>query len=114
MGYYTYFTLSMEGPEDKIKEVENSDFDNNEYIKELVKNGNLEAKWYDFETEFPAFAKRFPDVLFCVYGDGEESGDVWEYRFKGVNDEYHQVEMPPFTALLTNAELKQRMKHFKE
>ncbi len=114
MGYYTYFSLYMEGPEDKIKEVEEAVKGRNDEIEILVKNGEINAKWYDFTVDFARFAERFPDVLFCVSGDGEEGDDVWEQRFKGKNTEYHEVIMPPFTALLTNNERELRMKNLKQ
>lgn len=105
--YHTYYSLRMEGSEDKIQEVLNSHFFD-ERIETLVKDEEYEGGWYDFEKDFANFAKDFPDVLFIVHGDGEESDDIWEQRFKGFKNEYHKTEIPPFTYLLTERETKQK------
>ena len=107
MGYQTYFSLRMEGPEDKIQEVLDSRF-SNKRIEWLVKKEEYEGSWYDFEKDFAIFAKDFPDVLFIVHGDGEESDDIWEQRFKGTKNERHYAEILPFTYLLTERETKQK------
>lgn len=78
----------------------------NEAIQLLIKDGDLEAKWYDFEEDFIPFARQFPRVLFIVTGDGEASDDRWELRVKGNDVECHEMVMPPFTNpyLLTDDE----------
>lgn len=106
MGYYTYFSLSMQGKEEDINKVISAaealeDKDDNkdwkEGIRELVTFGGIDAKWYNFEEDFIPFAKQFPDVLFIVDGSGEEEMDIWQLRIKGDETEQHQVVMPPFT-----------------
>lgn len=97
--------------EDKVVDYSKTLADDNSYdgnwcTSELVQKGYLEAKWYDFEDTFPAFAAKFPDVLFIVNGDGDDSDDLWEARFKGNEIERHYMSMPPFTnpVLLTESE----------
>lgn len=108
MGYYTYFSLSYHGsPEDEksIQEfrVEDDDkeFSNPWYINgildECADHDYNEYKWYDWEKDMKVLASRFPNVLFILDGDGEESDDRWEYRIRGNVWEHHYVEMPPFT-----------------
>lgn len=38
--------------------------------------------WYSYETDMLLLSKRFQDVLFELYGDGEESDDLWKAYFK--------------------------------
>ena len=106
MGYYTNFSLRMIGNDDDINEVvaSASKLEQGENyepfvdgIKELVTEEELYAKWYHFEEDFIPFAQKFPNVLFIVYGSGEEEMDIWELRIKGDFTEYHEVEMPHFT-----------------
>lgn len=114
MGYYTYFELTMEcskEQEEQVKKYTDSFTEEDEHngawcLAELIQKGFVEAKWYEFDKEFPEFAKKFPDVLFIVYGDGEDRDDIWEARFKGNEMETHCVAMPPFTneKLFTSSE----------
>jgi hypothetical protein len=39
------------------------------------------VKWYDHEKDMAKFSKMFPDHYFYLYGDGEESGDIWKLMF---------------------------------
>ena len=41
-----------------------------------------ECKWYEHETDMKALSLRFPEVLFTLHGEGEESGDVWNKYFR--------------------------------
>ncbi len=36
-----------------------------------------ETKWYEHEEHMKAISKEYPDVIFQLNGEGEESGDVW-------------------------------------
>jgi antitoxin component YwqK of YwqJK toxin-antitoxin module len=53
-------------------------------------NGNTESelKWYDFHEEMIAFSKEYPNWLFTLSGEGEESGDIWKAYY--VNGKYQQ------------------------
>ena len=42
------------------------------------------AKWYDWEEDMCLLSKRFPELLFCLHGEGESSDDLWDaYFFEG-------------------------------
>lgn len=41
-----------------------------------------ECKWYEHESELRAFSEKHPEVLFELWGKGEESGDMWVQYYK--------------------------------
>ena len=106
MGYHTYYTLSYFGsPEDEQAlqdfQPDQEDFTYPpDFIKGMIESGYNEAKWYDWEKDMKTLAHKFPNITFALTGDGEDSGDVWEWRGKGDKYEFHRVEMPPFTEIL--------------
>lgn len=88
MGYYTYYSLFVPSfDEGKIsalraKEIE-AEIDKMNVFDdgELAWGLRCEAKWYDWESDMSLLSKRFPDVLFCLHGDGEDSDDKWDAYF---------------------------------
>lgn len=40
-----------------------------------------ETKWYEHEEHMKAISKQYPDVIFQLNGEGEESGDIWVKYF---------------------------------
>lgn len=99
MGYYTDFTLTASictvaensytvatiphitciGLEEEIEKMNVFD-----------RGGDIEygyyanAKWYDWEEDMCLLSKRFPELLFCLHGEGESSDDMWDaYFFDG-------------------------------
>lgn len=40
-------------------------------------------KWYEHVGDMVALSRRFPEVLFTLHGEGEESGDIWRKYFLG-------------------------------
>ena len=56
------------------------------------------TKWYTDDKEMLKLSKKFPDVLFKLHGEGEESDDIWERYFMNGKSQYCQAEIviPPF------------------
>ena len=97
MGYYTYYSMSMKNIKDraefediisKIKEYklfEYCIFDKQCYY-DFSHDGEIgggdEAKWYDHEQDMRAISTFFPDVVFCLHGEGEDRDDLWNKYFK--------------------------------
>ena len=85
MGYYTTFELNIEKNPDNIEMK-----DVIEKINEIagwkmfedLDNEYCHAKWYDFETEMAEVSKLFPNTVFSLSGEGEDSDDLWRAYFK--------------------------------
>lgn len=119
MGYYTSYGLSItpdEGYEDDVQKFENalrdecrySDGKPDEEIEDLLAYGSVWAKLYDLESTIDDLAPKFPHLLISLEGDGEESGDSWEKRWKGEYSEKLYTIIPPFRKeLMTEEEKKQ-------
>jgi hypothetical protein len=41
-----------------------------------------EIKWYDGDEQTLKMSKLFPDIIFAVYGIGEEKEDIWWHYYK--------------------------------
>lgn len=99
MGYYTRYTLDI---------ALNNSNTTKEEIKKEIQNVDLPVdtigiesdsmKWYDHEEDMRDFSKKFPDVLFILEGEGEESSDIWKKYFKNGLMQYikPKVTFPPF------------------
>ena len=91
MGYNTRYTLKWDvsksakttwdeiSEEIALRQEVNPDFF---YAVDSVGGGNDACKWYEHEEEVAQFSKIYPDVLFELHGEGEESGDIWKKYFK--------------------------------
>ena len=98
MGYYTTYGLAIIGDPAKIDACE-TDIKSNTSCdaEDLINTGYSEERWHNWKKEMDGVAKRNPDVIIVLTGDGEETGDSWQARWKGELFEYHVVEMPPFS-----------------
>ena len=86
MGYYTSFVLTVRDatPEESAE------------IEKLVSNEDgmcfmerwgediytAYTTWYDYDEDMLALSKQYPTVLFELYGDGEETEDIWYNYYK--------------------------------
>jgi len=76
MWYYTTFSLVVEKldwskVDDQIDHVSTI---NNEHDWCLYDNG----KWYEWESTMRNYSRLYPDLLFIVFWDWEESDDIWK------------------------------------
>lgn len=93
MGYSTNYELTMEPWRKEIDEAISQEKDMDYAVGEYKQ----ECKWYDHDKDMISFSKRFPDVLFTLEGQGEESGDLW-------NTYYKNGRMQHCTAIITYEE----------
>lgn len=95
MGYYTHHNLKIKqiDKDMSIAEIEelkrkiDNYIENHEDIDYAV--GPIDSdwecdscKWYDHNEDMLEMSKAFPDVVFELEGDGEESGDIWKTYYK--------------------------------
>ena len=105
MGYYTSYDIAFEGDFEQKKEFEEdllkisaySDGRLDSSVVELLETNCVYAKLYDLEAWIAQLAPKYPNLLIILTGDGEESGDIWEKRWKGGESEYQEAVIPPFT-----------------
>lgn len=80
MGYYTRYRLMLtpydEAAEATVRRIEWEG-------GPLVRDGFVEAKWYDHEEDMRRVSAQYPDVLFTLMGEGEDAEDLWAKHFKG-------------------------------
>jgi len=88
MGYYTKFDLeivgcSWEDAKDIIEDLRNTDANARYGLDECGEGMGCETlKWYSHEKDMKKFSEKYPDKLFKLQGDGEESGDMWIKYFQ--------------------------------
>jgi len=109
MGYRTQFELHVNTVKAKDKTGDEiiADFrannENAEYALNEQGGTNEEAKWYDHEKELKEFSKKYPKVLFTMWGIGEDAGgDHWKHYVKNGKGQLvsGRVVYPPYKPLL--------------
>lgn len=98
MGYYTTHSLRVFGfnteTQSATMEVE-SYFPEYQDISDMIaaRSGYEDPfedsiKWYDCEKDMKYISKKFPNLLFEISGEGEESGDLWRAYFQNGDTEH--------------------------
>lgn len=88
MGYYTRHELTIISGDNSI--------DHEKQISETTNYDNCfdhEIKWYEHEKDMKAYSLKYPNTVFCLEGEGEESGDVWKKYFKNGKSLYAKAKM---------------------
>jgi hypothetical protein len=85
MGYYTLHELNVYNENRKPVDAETL----NKLKKELgviSDYGDMlfqdEVKWYDAELDMLKISKKYPNYMFQLDGNGEETGDVWRTYYQ--------------------------------
>lgn len=88
MGYNTYYDLKVYKGEKTIQEIlselnAEGKFSHLDYYA-VDDNGNSyePCHWYDHELDMKGVSKIYPDTVFVLHGEGEESDDIWNKYFK--------------------------------
>lgn len=96
MGYYTDYTMTVEGPLKKKEEFENwcqgeraikgplkGEYgDLSEHMGALWSGDLDNMKWYNHPDDMRRVSDAFPALKFILIGDGEESDDNWISLFQ--------------------------------
>lgn len=98
MGYNTTYSLKLHEP--IINPIQVLCEENEDAAHCLTNEGdsNESGKWYDHEQDLQAISTRFPNHVFELRGEGEESGDVWVKYFKNgkVQASKAEIRLEPF------------------
>ena len=86
MGYYTTFKINTDCKDadrnmkifERLNVITDYEFDTNSESEVELPS----SKWYNSDKHMKALSLEFVDVLFTVYGDGEDSGDLWVAYYK--------------------------------
>lgn len=103
MGYYTCYQLyiyeangePLENREDVIEDFRESC---EAAFYALNEDGyyNEEAKWYGSDRDLARFSLLYPDLIFVLHGDGEESEDFWMLVMRNGRAYRRNAIMPRF------------------
>lgn len=75
MGYYTRFELNVLYTQPDQDRLEADFLEITEY--ELKALHDDTHKWYNYDADMITLSLRYPSTAFELYGEGEDSGDVW-------------------------------------
>jgi hypothetical protein len=89
MGYNTSYSLEVLNTDDLTDDqrdamwAETVDGDYTSLYDLAYNPGNLDdMKWYSHEGDMRRISSKYPNVLFVLGGEGEESGDIWKAWFR--------------------------------
>lgn len=96
MGYYTNFCFTLEeGPKEQYEKML-KDIDGIIGNDETSSLESVNAKWYDYDKDIKQLSERYPDIAFRVYGDGEESDDLWQEYWRAGKCFREQVQFATY------------------
>lgn len=94
MGYYTTYTVVSDCKDNnrndkffnRLIQLSGYEFDYNYGNKQAEIR---QVKWYTSNADMKELSKEFCDILFTVYGNGEDDDDLWVAYYKnGFSTEY--------------------------
>lgn len=92
MGYYTRYTLAVTPDSEEIWREIAKKYDILYKIVSSGGSGKL-CKCYDHEYDMIELSKKFPEVTFCLHGEGEESVDIWDEYFRNGKKQICKAEI---------------------
>ena len=86
MAYITAYTLKTHKPSSKsiseiLSQIQMSDYKEMLYAIDEHGQTSNSCTWYDHEDDLIKLSRLYPYVVFDLYGEGEESGDIWHKYF---------------------------------
>ena len=97
MGYYTSFEIGIKDMKQstEILKVFLDEVPYGRYFEFFGKAlKSLDCiKWYEHDEDMLAFSKKYPDIVFVLYGAGEESSDLWKEYYQNGKRQYAPVEL---------------------
>lgn len=109
MGYYTRYAVKISGADDENQTMQI--LEALELHREHRKDFSADCtevevltepqKWYTWERECIYVSRVYPKITIDVYGEGEESGDIWKARVRNGESEYVKAKIvfDPFVKL---------------
>lgn len=88
MGYYTYYNLGIDPSTEYSDELDISK--HKEAIEDTYGGASFEepVKWYSHERDMGEYSKKYPDIIFTLEGDGEDSDDMWKAYYRNGKSYY--------------------------
>jgi len=84
LGYYTRHELEVVEGDPDLTTVLVEENEDASYALESDGSSSESCKWYEHRKHMREFSAKYPDALFKLSGEGEESGDIWvEYYRNG-------------------------------
>jgi hypothetical protein len=62
------------------------------------------VKWYDYNKNMIKLSEIFPNYLFTMDGEGEESGDIWRHYFLNGKEQKEMAQIKFGECILINKE----------
>jgi hypothetical protein len=90
MGYYTTYELSVELSVEESVELSEDNLISkfraeSEGARQAIDEYGCSienCKWYDHKEDLESFSFKYPNVLFTLYGHGEDDFDMWRLYVK--------------------------------
>ena len=103
MGYYTNYSLTLlsEVDEKMLPAIQKEIEEMNVFEDCTGRDWHVyEIKWYDHDQDMAILSKKFPNVVFELYGQGEDSEDMWYAYYKNgfVQDCPAKITFDPYNA----------------
>lgn len=91
MGYYTRYSLDTYPDRNWLENTPADELEDyfSQYNAKYLFEGEG-YKWYDHQEDMKVVASKYPNVLFVLSGEGEESGDIWREYY--LNDKFFDAQ----------------------